>query len=199
MNSDMEELLRTASYVATSAPSIEALLTAGTRNQGDASTLATEMNRLTEATRAAASTNTPAPESTQSAALTYGKNTAETMLRTVGMLTGMGPIVTGLMSLFGPGDPEPLPPLQKFQLPGQVSVEAGLSANREYSAIRYAPGGRPEAVGGAAVNANQSPAIQVNIQAMDSQSFLDRQDDIARAVREAMLHSNSLNDVVMEL
>ena len=36
----------------------------------------------------------------------------------------------------------------------------------------------------------------MNIQAMDSQSFLDRQDDIARAVREAMLHSNSLNDVV---
>jgi hypothetical protein len=34
---------------------------------------------------------------------------------------------------------------------------------------------------------------------MDSQSFLDRQDDIARAVREAMLHSNSLNDVVLEL
>jgi hypothetical protein len=47
--------------------------------------------------------------------------------------------------------------------------------------------------------ATQAPTIQVNIQAMDSQSFLDRQDDIARAVRVAMLHSNSLNDVVMEL
>jgi hypothetical protein len=47
--------------------------------------------------------------------------------------------------------------------------------------------------------APQTQTIQVNIQAMDSQSFLDRQDDIARAVREAMLHSNSLNDVVLEL
>jgi hypothetical protein len=34
---------------------------------------------------------------------------------------------------------------------------------------------------------------------MDSQSFLDRSDDIARAVKKAMLESNSLNDVIAEL
>jgi hypothetical protein len=46
---------------------------------------------------------------------------------------------------------------------------------------------------------NGATTITVNVQAMDSQSFLDRREDIARAVREAMLHSHSVNDVVSEL
>jgi hypothetical protein len=34
---------------------------------------------------------------------------------------------------------------------------------------------------------------------MDSQSFMDRSADIARAVREAMLHMHPLNEVIGEL
>ncbi len=34
---------------------------------------------------------------------------------------------------------------------------------------------------------------------MDSQSFLDHSEDIANAVRQAMLNSNSLNNVVNDL
>jgi hypothetical protein len=34
---------------------------------------------------------------------------------------------------------------------------------------------------------------------MDSQSFLDHSDDIAQAVRQAMLNMNSINDVVTNL
>ncbi len=34
---------------------------------------------------------------------------------------------------------------------------------------------------------------------MDSRSFLDHSDDIAQAVRQAMLNMNSLNDVVTSL
>lgn len=41
--------------------------------------------------------------------------------------------------------------------------------------------------------------VTVQVQAMDSRSFLDRSEDIARAVREAMLHSHALNDVINEL
>ena len=40
-----------------------------------------------------------------------------------------------------------------------------------------------------------SPQINVNIQAMDTQSFLDHSDEIAQAVRQAMLSLNSINDV----
>jgi hypothetical protein len=34
---------------------------------------------------------------------------------------------------------------------------------------------------------------------MDSQSFLDHSDDIASAVKQAMLNMNSINDVVTSL
>jgi hypothetical protein len=39
----------------------------------------------------------------------------------------------------------------------------------------------------------------VNVQAMDSQSFLDHSSDIAQAVRNAMLNMSSINDLVSEL
>ena len=44
-----------------------------------------------------------------------------------------------------------------------------------------------------------APQITVNVQAMDARSFLDRSNDIALAVRDAMLNLNSINDVVNEL
>jgi hypothetical protein len=37
------------------------------------------------------------------------------------------------------------------------------------------------------------------VQAMDARSFLDRSNDIAAAVRDAMLNMNAINDVVNEL
>jgi hypothetical protein len=45
----------------------------------------------------------------------------------------------------------------------------------------------------------QGTQVTVNINAMDSQSFLDRSSDIARAVREAMLHMDPVNDLINEL
>jgi hypothetical protein len=44
-----------------------------------------------------------------------------------------------------------------------------------------------------------SPQITVNVNAMDSQSFMDRSDDIASAVRAAMLNMHPINDVVADL
>jgi len=41
--------------------------------------------------------------------------------------------------------------------------------------------------------------VTVNVQAMDSKSFMDRSQDIAQAVREAMLNMHSINDVVNDL
>ena len=43
------------------------------------------------------------------------------------------------------------------------------------------------------------PQVTVNVNAMDTQSFLDRSEDIASAVRDAMLHMHPLNDVIGEL
>ncbi len=47
--------------------------------------------------------------------------------------------------------------------------------------------------------ASANTQITVNVQAMDSRSFLDRSHDIAQAVREAMLNMHSINDVVNDL
>ena len=44
-----------------------------------------------------------------------------------------------------------------------------------------------------------APQITVNVQAMDARSFMDRSNDIALAVRDAMLNLNAINDVVNEL
>jgi hypothetical protein len=41
--------------------------------------------------------------------------------------------------------------------------------------------------------------ITVHVNAMDSQSFMDRSGDIASAVREAMLNLHPINDVVANL
>jgi len=44
-----------------------------------------------------------------------------------------------------------------------------------------------------------SPQVNVTVQAMDSQSFLDHSSEIAQAVRQAMLSLSSVNDVVNDL
>jgi hypothetical protein len=41
--------------------------------------------------------------------------------------------------------------------------------------------------------------VHVHVKAMDSQSFMDRSNEIANAVKSAMLNSHSLNDVVSEV
>ena len=55
------------------------------------------------------------------------------------------------------------------------------------------------AASGNANGSGAAPQITVNVQAMDARSFMDRSNDIALAVRDAMLNLNSINDVVNEL
>ena len=52
---------------------------------------------------------------------------------------------------------------------------------------------------GEASKPSAAPQISVNVQAMDARSFLDHSNEIAQAVRQAMLNLNSLNDVVNDL
>jgi hypothetical protein len=47
--------------------------------------------------------------------------------------------------------------------------------------------------------AAQQAQVIVNVSAMDSQSFMDRSADIARALRDAMLHMHPVNDVIGEI
>jgi len=73
---------------------------------------------------------------------------------------------------------------------------AGTTPGSVGTSGRGAPAGQTPAAQTAGSGAAQ---ITIQVQAMDSRSFLDHRDEIAQAVREAMLNSHSLNDVVSEL
>ena len=77
--------------------------------------------------------------------------------------------------------------------PSPIHLDAGFSD---------AGGGAPFAVDAAQGGAPRPVAqtnVTVTVQAMDSQSFLDRSHDIAMAIRRAMLETTVLNDVIREV
>lgn len=113
------------------------------------------------------------------------------------VLTAINPIASLFAKLFGGGKAEPPPALPAFAPNAPVQIEAAVAgADAGFTDVTYGADGLPKRAPAIPVPA---PAITVNVQAMDSRSFLDHSEEIARAVREAMLHTNSLNDVVGEL
>ena len=108
----------------------------------------------------------------------------------------LAPLISGLMSLFGGGGSQTTIVPAPFRLPPPVQGDAGLTAGSPGQAVpvSYGAGGQPRPQG-------SSPTQQVNIQvsAMDSKSFLDHSDEIASAVKQALLNSNSLSDVISDL
>ena len=176
---------------------VERVTSGSTQSGSDAGRLASEVEQLRNVvTQTVTATQSPGESD-------KGGSTAETVLKTIGMVTGMGPIAAGLMTLFGSRSSETSSfPTMPFEAPSSIAVDAGLTADRQLTGVSYAADGtaRSTASNAAGGNANRAvPPIQINVQAMDSRSFLDHSDDIARAVREAMLHSHALNDVVSEL
>jgi hypothetical protein len=93
-------------------------------------------------------------------------------------------------------EPEELTP---FALPDSLSIEAANTRNILAGFPQIDRGQRGE-IRNMRPEMNASPAqVVVNVSAMDSQSFMDRSNDIARAVREAMIHMHPLNDVIGEM
>lgn len=112
-----------------------------------------------------------------------------------GGLSSLSPLIGGLLSLFGGGGQTLAAPLP-FMLPAPVLSEAGLTANApgQVSPVSYAETGQPRAQ-----SAGSSTQVTIQVNAMDSQSFLDHSDEIAMAVKQALLTSNSLSDVISGL
>ena len=137
-----------------------------------------------------------------------GEGTVSKVAKAVfGNALGMVPFAKAIFSLFGGGGAEEPPALVKFALPSPMRFEAA-SAGGNIEGADYGQDGLPRAYGAGYISedgaqpptAQQSgPQVTIQVQAMDSRSFLDHKDDIARAVREAMLNMHSLNDVVSEL
>ena len=132
---------------------------------------------------------------------------------------GIVPLITGLVGLFGGGDSAPQP-LEKYEMPSAISFTSALSGNgltaadfdQMGSPRPYDSGADVQAGGPASGNVTQvsgsvsgagggsiSTPITVSVQTMDAQSFLDNSDQIAQAVRGAMLNLSSINDVINDM
>jgi hypothetical protein len=128
---------------------------------------------------------------------TGGGSIGSTLLDFLGLGSGIGSLVSGLVGLFGGGGTSQTPALTPYIQPLPINLQAGFtgSAAGGASGVDYSEGGQPRQT--TAASAQQQ--ISVQVQAMDSQSFLDRSNDIAAAVRKAMLETSTLNDVIREV
>ena len=104
-----------------------------------------------------------------------------------GALHLLSPVASGLLSLFGIGSKSASPPLPYYVAPPSVQIGDTLRSPAAASTTA------------AASSAGSSPQVTVNVSAMDSQSIMDRSNDIASAVRQAMLNLHPINDVVANL
>lgn len=167
------------------------------------SSLSTQLNNLASAQQAqtaAIEGNTQAVTQNTSEKGGSGSslvNTAEGVASSaLGGGFALSPIIGGLMSLFGGGSSEATSAPTSFQLPPTVNYQEGLSggATSGIVPVNYGATGQPRPQSGAA-----TPQVNIQVTAMDSQSFLDHSDDIANAVKQALLSSHSLSDVITEL
>ncbi len=115
---------------------------------------------------------------------------------------GFAPLLAGLWGLFGGRKQPELPELTRYVLPTPVRIAAAYqegSRTAWVGEVSYDERSRPRAAG-LSLGSDRGPQqVVVQVNALDTQSFLDRSDDIALAVRRAMLNMNPLNDLVAEL
>jgi hypothetical protein len=138
----------------------------------------------------------------------------------------LGDLFSGISDLFGGRSSQP-PPLVTYQAPQSQDFELAMGNNGQLgdavynqygtpsiapaaepamASMQYLGGGSPSSAGSsgqptqASSGSAQAPqGITMHIQAMDSQSFLDRSDDIASAVQKAMLNMHPIVDVINDL
>lgn len=132
---------------------------------------------------------------------------------------GVIPLISGLLGLFSGGAEEAPTPLTRYTPPQPLHVNAaqwgGIIGSADYgqtgalrpfvtaelssAAFSPAAGNLRPAEPIAESRVPIAPVVNVQVQAMDSQSFLDHSQEITRAVRDAMLNLNAINDVVNDL
>jgi hypothetical protein len=128
-------------------------------------------------------------------------STAGGILSTASSFLGGGlgalPLISGLLGLFGGGHSKAQPALPKYLAPPSLSIQNSVDAGGTAGPAVYDQFGMPR--NASSGTAPSQPSVTVNVQAMDSRSFMDHSFQIAQAVREAMLNLHPINDVVNEL
>jgi hypothetical protein len=116
---------------------------------------------------------------------------------------GLIPLISSIADLFGGGSSTPAP-LTKYAAPAALNVALADTpgANNGISSfpgVVYGQSGLPQAAPPSSAAPSSNPQISIQVNALDSQSFMDHSYEIAQAVRSAMLNMNSINDVVSDL
>jgi hypothetical protein len=122
---------------------------------------------------------------------------------------GLVPLVTSLAHLFGGSKSERPPTLIPYTPPAALRLDLADTTARpytgmtEFAPLTYGQNGLPRVARDdsrpAAPQQVAAPQISIQVNALDSRSFMDRSHEIAQAVRQAMLNMHSLNDVVSDL
>ena len=177
---------------------------------GDTSALTTQITTITQQLQQLQTINQTEIDTIQANTTAVGQNTSgkgssgqstgsavgSTLEDVFGL--GLSPLISGLVSLFGGGGSSQAAPLVPYVAPPSINLNAGITASQPGAVgVDTADGGLPRPV--PASSSQSTTQITVQVQALDSQSFLDHSDDIAQAVRQAMLTSTTLNDVISEV
>jgi hypothetical protein len=102
--------------------------------------------------------------------------------------------LVGLFRAIGGADRTPAAAYDRFELPDPVSTTLGYSAAEgNVTAIDF---GARQTI--RPLTPPATPQVTLNVNAMDSRSILDRSEEIADAVRAALLNSHSLGEVFWE-
>ena len=157
-----------------------------------------QASQVINAQTSATSANTDALTiAAQSRSTGSGVSEVTNAVSTAGQFLGGGlslmPLFSLFSGLFGGGKDQQPAPLVPYSLPPSLNLEATTNNQN----VVWGENALPRAASGAA--SSLSSQITVQVQAIDSQSFLDHSDEIAQAVRQAMLNMNPLNDVVANL
>jgi hypothetical protein len=214
-DSSLEEVINTiAPTRRPGIPNPPAISASVSSDNGDLTTalsqVGQQISQLQSAYQQQADLITANTQAVQSNTSSKGGSVASTVGGVASSLLGGGlgllsPLISGIESLFG-GSSTPAP-LPVYTPPPPVDITGALQAVPSSAEASSASGGTspapaaqaPAPAAGSISQANSAPQITVNVNAMDSQSFMDRSTDIANAVREAMLNMHPINDVVARL
>jgi hypothetical protein len=175
---------------------------ASTDSAGQMAAVAAQLEQLRETSQLQADIISQNTEAVVNNTIAHATSGTSSTIGTVGNIAsqilgdglGLVPLISGLVGLFGGGGVSTPPPLVTYTAPDSLSLDGQVSQSSGtigWTASQGAQSWTPTTA--------SAPQITVQVTAMDSQSFLDHSQDIARAVRDAMLNSNALNDVVNDL
>lgn len=169
----------------------------------EASALVRQLAELTsvareQAQRTEANTLAVVENSVMQAASTQGskvESVGKTILSFIGSGFGIAQVLDKIFS--GRGEPATVS-TASYLPPSPLSVEAGIYGGfAGLHPIQYGQTGLP--LPPAPVRQTIQTPVTIQVQALDSRSILDHSNEIAEAVKEALLNSHSLNDVVTEI